>query len=210
MISFLKLVNFGERRQLEKLSEPEKLSRAKREQKNSENGSMMKRFLIVLALCTTLHGKEWQFASPITQYKLEQVGFKYSVEDRLKKDIRFIISALGNDNALKLGKKQSELEKRGKTIEVVPTLQFLAVIFSEKELKKSMTKIKARGRVLFIAHPWKKLMSGISGGLKKQLDRGELMDQLPQFAELVGADYNALKRKAIKQNWEGFVSVLMQ
>ncbi|MCH9612117.1 MAG: hypothetical protein S4CHLAM102_06000 [Chlamydiia bacterium] len=140
--------------------------------------------------------------------KFSASGFKLNLTEQDKKSIYFIIHSMGNDSTLTLAFKSGRLNKAGKEIDHVPTLQFLAYIFTTPDLIQSMVKIERSSL-------WSDLMGskkkkGVAAGLQKQKDNGELEKQLKGFSEFTHGDYKTLEAMAQKNDWDGFVRSLIK
>ncbi|MCF7806252.1 MAG: hypothetical protein K9M07_03570 [Simkaniaceae bacterium] len=174
-------------------------------------------FKKIANLSSELENRGFQFASPITDFKKETYSavdsqfvlvknsFQLSLAEDKKRDISHIITQMGTKSDSKLLWHVSDLKKRGDNIKHVPTLQFLAYIFSNSNLRDSMKKIKGS------YFKWTlNMQKEISSGLQKQFERGELQDQLEGFAEFIGVNYDELKKASDNQDWNDFLNALMR
>lgn len=134
----------------------------------------------------------------------EQSSFQLKVSSKEGEIIDEIITTMGKTNVIALGFKQGHLKALGAKLHGVGALQFLAYIFSHKELKSYM------GNIRKSSFKWNGFMSGIITGLNKEADTGELQAKLPGFAKLVDAQYEPLLAKAKERDWDGFVTLLIK
>ncbi|MCH9612116.1 MAG: hypothetical protein S4CHLAM102_05990 [Chlamydiia bacterium] len=169
-----------------------------------------------LALCSSLTA-EVEMVAPeksaqeliadgpvIAAHTLSAKGFTLNVPEEKKQAISELLITMGENSPLKLGFKKAHLQSLGKQIHGLPTLQFLAYVFSEEKLSEMMVLIHQS------SFKWKPLITGMSNGLTKADEHGDLEPKLAGFAKFVNVDYSVLKKKADAKDWEGFVVALIQ
>lgn len=138
--------------------------------------------------------------------RLEAGEFHISASQEQCEVIACIIENMGTQSYGELWKKRKEMNKMGDKVKGVPTLEFLAIIFRNKDLKEHMHVIR-KDKMMWNFNMGPK----IKAGLEKQKKRGTLLPQLIDFADAVGAShrYPELLEKADKSKWNGFIHILL-
>lgn len=133
--------------------------------------------------------------------RIYQVG----VTDTEIKDIRFIVTTLGNVPILKLKNYKNALESAGDRVDHVHPLNFWKAIFTDKEMISAMHSIRRRTLV------WKKFMTGMGKSLQEEKDHKNLRPEfVEEFCQKLGVPYNAVNIQLSNSNWKGFVRVLLE
>lgn len=173
-------------------------SKGKDEPINQELSHNLKKRGLTIASSRVIEG-DVQFVRVANQFQL-------TISEDRKQDITYIITEM----ATKLKPDSiDEMNRKGAMLkQEVPTLQFLAFIFTHPELTRLMKKMKKQTIVKKIH--WSRMSSGIRGGLQDQYDNGTLMVQLEGFAQFVGADFQKLQRASQQKNWDEFIAILMK
>ncbi len=95
------------------------------------------------------------------------------------------------------------LTRLGDKIQHVPPLQFLGYIMSTPRLKNCIRSISHS------YFKWPFFLEGVQDTMEKEYYNGSLFSDLPDFAKLVGGDYEQLRRLCECQKWEEFVKALL-
>jgi hypothetical protein len=128
--------------------------------------------------------------------------FEISASEKERRIIRQIISDMGSKSLFALLRKRSEMMKLGDQIRDVPPMEFLAVIFSQNDLKQHMGSIRK-------SHfKWKNIVDEIGENMAKERKKPDFEERVRAFAESMGADGDLLVRKAEEKDWSGFISAL--
>jgi len=142
-------------------------------------------------------------ASSETYYHpvVEDEGYLQVTEDQ-KEAIYVIIKTMGTKGLFGLLKQKSKLQRLGETINNVPPLQFLAVIFSNPELKSYMPKIADS------SFKWGNLIGGVKKTLNKEWSEGIAQEQIPAFATFLGLDPEPMRERLDRGDVDSFVKSL--
>jgi len=133
----------------------------------------------------------------------EKNAFVLQVPEKEGKMIEEIIVTMGTNNVLALGFKKGHLKSLGKKLKGVGPLQFLGYIFTNPKLKKQM-------QVIYKSTvKWKGFINGVIPGLKRDSTSDNFYKNLLGFSTLLKLDYESLREKAEKQQWDGFVIYIM-
>ena len=144
------------------------------------------------------------------KYIIQPVGYRPGYEffiqatEKQKKIIGEIISEMGNKGLVSLLKKKSEMDRLGKQIEDVPPMDFMAVIFTQNNLKNHMHSIRKN------YFKWSSLIDGFANNMNKERKYPDFKEKVISFAEFVGVDSNILLDRAHLKDWEGFVNILIE
>ena len=95
------------------------------------------------------------------------------------------------------------MNKMGDQIRHVPPMDFLAVIFSQEDLKHQMHSIK---KSMF---KWNSIVDNIAENMKKERKSPDFEDKVRNFATFLGVDAEALLHKVHHNDWAGFISQLL-
>lgn len=131
-------------------------------------------------------------------------SFIVEVPEEKQKVISELVTTMGGHSTLALGFKKTHLEGLGKELRGVGPLQFLAYVFSDKALQKHMRSIKSS------SFKWNAFVKGIAPGLKRDLANGSLLRDLPAFSQFMSVPYEPLEKAAKDQNWDLFVSTVLE
>ena len=131
-------------------------------------------------------------------------GYQFSINasDKDKRIINKIISEMGSKSLFSLLKKRGEMLRLGDQIRHVPPMDFLAVIFTQPDLKHHMSTIKKSYL------KWSNIVDEVGNNMNKESKLPGFEEKVKAFARLVGADSSVLLRKAEEKDWSGFVSSL--
>jgi len=142
---------------------------------------------------------------PSSSVLLEKTpAFVLQVPKDQQRIIEELISIMGSHSTIALGFKKSHLEGLGKEIRGIGPLQFLAYIFSEASLSKHMRSIKNS------SFKWNGFMKGFIPTLKREYANQTLLKDLPGFAIFLAVPYQPLEKAANDQNWDEFVTLLIE
>lgn len=120
------------------------------------------------------------------------------------KDMRFIISTLGNEPLLKLKQHKKNLTEAGDRLNNVHPLNFWKEIFSDEKMTSAFHNIKRRSKV------WKSFIKGMGKSLQEAVDGDNLKDEYIQdFASKVNIDVNHIKDSLQKCDWSEFAKQLL-
>lgn len=131
-------------------------------------------------------------------------NYNTPLTDQNKKDMAFIVNTLGNSSLLKLGTLKSSLESAGDRIDSVHTLQFIAYIFTNEELKTSIRNLQKSSYI------WNKFINGLSESLTEDNALNNVIGFAPDFANRVGIDVNLILPSIKSGQWEKLVTILIQ
>jgi len=131
-------------------------------------------------------------------------NYDLALTEQNKTDIAFIVNSLANSSLIKLGIIKSKLEDAGDRLDPVHTLQFIACIFSNEELKASMQNLEKSSYV------WKKFIKGLSDSLTEDDALNNVLVHAQDFANKVGIDVNLVLSSIKAGQWESLVKVLIQ
>ena len=149
---------------------------------------MMRAWILgVILLAGVVHAEETKFAVKVS----EQEG----------KAIEEIVTTLGTSSAIALGFKRSHLKELGHGLKGIGSLHFLGYIFSHSELIAHMKTIHKSSL------KWNGFMDGLKPGFER--DPAKLLEEIPAFAKLVGADSSKLEAAAKERKWDDFVATLI-
>lgn len=122
-----------------------------------------------------------------------------------KEDIAYIVKTLASGGWTDLLKQKSSLKKAGDRVDHVHPLRFLAYVFSDEQLKAGLHAIHDRSKV------WKEFFGGLSESLEEESKKGNMKQEyLNEFAAQVGVNINSIMPAVNKQDWNQFISLLLQ
>lgn len=121
-----------------------------------------------------------------------------------KKEMTYIITTLANDSLLSIGTSRSSLKKAGDKIDHLHPLRFLMTIFTDEKLKAGVHAIRDRG-----GWTWEGFIDGITGSLKAEGGRNNLLPYVSDFAEKVKIDPSLILPSLEKGKWSDFVNLLI-
>lgn len=153
----------------------------------------MKFFTVVVLLLT---------AAPAFSYA-EDAVFKIQASNDQQQTIKYILTQLSTKNVFSLMYKQRALRKKGKIIANVSTLDFLAIIFRDKELISHLQEIRES------YFKWDHFLAGVAGGMDVEVLKDDFSERLLAFATFTKARHNMLVIYAERGDWEGFIHVLL-
>lgn len=130
--------------------------------------------------------------------------YAVAVTKQEKKEISYIISTLANDSLLSIGTSRSSLKKAGDRIDHLHPLRFLMAIFTDEKLKAGTHAIRDRG-----GWTWEGFIDGITGSLKEEGGRHNLLPFVSDFAEKVKIDPSLILPSLEKGKWSEFVDLLI-
>lgn len=130
--------------------------------------------------------------------------FSIPVSKSEKKEIAYIVKTLANDNLISLGFSKSSLEKAGDRIEHIHPYRFLITVFTDEELKAGVHAIRHRG-----GWTWEGFIDGLTGSLKDEAAKGNLLKYTSEFAQKVNIDPSLIHPSLEKGKWVEFVNVLI-
>ena len=131
-------------------------------------------------------------------------NFSNPVTKQQKKDIALIITTLGYDSLISIGSSKSSLQKAGDRIEHIHPFRFLMTIFADEKLKAGVHAI--RGRIGWISDGF---FDGITGSLKEEAARDNLLQFVPEFAGQVNIEPSLILPSLEKGKWTEFVNILI-
>lgn len=146
------------------------------------------------------------FASIIKRPPAKPVQMKYHeipCSDEQKAHIHEIVSTVAETSKISLYFKQQHLKRLGEEISDVHPLKFLAAIFSSAHLKVHM------------AYIWNdyfkrtEFMAGLAPSLSQEMDKGNLLIYLDDFAVEVGVKGEELHPYFSTRSWENLVYFLI-
>ncbi len=140
----------------------------------------------------------------VATYKGAPRDYDKPLTDSDRADIFFIVTSLANSNLIKLGTLKSSLENAGDRLDPVHTLQFLAYIFSQEELKAAMQNLQTRDFV------WKKFIGGVANSLTEDDTCSNVFCHAQDFATKVGVSIDLISPKLKACQWEDLVKVLIK
>lgn len=129
-------------------------------------------------------------------------SFHPQASSKDQQTIRYIITEMGEKDLYSLFKKRKEMNKMGDQIRHVPPMDFLAVIFSQNDLKNHMHSIK---KSMF---KWNNIVDNIGENMKKEKKHADFDQKVRAFANYLGVDGEVLIHKAHHNDWSGFITHL--
>lgn len=127
-----------------------------------------------------------------------------SCSDEDRAHIYELIMTMAREGKVSLLFKQNHMKWLGAKICHVHPLRFLAVIFTDPQLKECM-------RDVFDDHFKRNgFMDGLGSSLSREADKGMLDGYLKEFAAEVGVKLTLLQECVQSRDWDGFVRVLIE
>lgn len=127
-----------------------------------------------------------------------------SVSKQEKKDLAYIITTLANDSLLSIGTSKSSLKKAGDRIDHLHPFRFLSTVFNDEELKAGVHAIRDRG-----GWTWEGFIDGVTGSLKDEAARDNLLQFAPDFAQKINIDLSLIMPSLERGKWSEFVNLLI-
>ena len=143
-------------------------------------------------------------ASPSARKQAVWRDYTVSVTKQEKKEMTYIITTLANDSLLSIGASRSSLKKAGDKIDHLHPFRFLMTIFTDEKLKAGIHAIRDRG-----GWTWEGFIDGITGSLKVEGGRNNLLPYVSDFAEKVKIDPSLILPSLEKGKWSDFVNLLI-
>ncbi len=125
------------------------------------------------------------------------------LEDWEKETIEDIFLTIAESSVPSLLFESFRLTRLGDSIQHLPPLQFLGYIFTQPRLKDC---IRIMSRSFF---KWPPFIEGVQDNMDKEYFKGTLFPDLPDFAKLVGGDYETLRKLSENRKWDEFVRSLL-
>ncbi|MBM3200837.1 MAG: hypothetical protein FJZ56_00325 [Chlamydiae bacterium] len=131
--------------------------------------------------------------------------FEFNVAKADQENIGKLLYAMSEYSYWQLLWKQKEVNALGDSVRHVPPLQFLVICTGSEKLKGWMQNMQKS------TLKWRAFMNGLSEGLAREKEAGRLSDELEGFAELLGKLelLKDLEQAALRNNWNGFVDILI-
>lgn len=136
--------------------------------------------------------------------KKMQRDYQTPVTKAEKKDLSYIIKALGFDSLPSLLKEKSSLKKAGERIEHIHPFRFLETVFKNEELKAGIHAIRDRGKWV-----WGDFVEGLTGSLNEEANRQNLMQYTSDFAKNLRFSEERILPYLQQKKWTEFVNVLI-
>lgn len=136
-------------------------------------------------------------AEPIRNYYVAMTA-------KEKEDLSFIINTLGSGDLIKVAKNRSKLKKAGDRIDHLHPLRFLMGIFTDEQMKVSMTVIDGKFMV------WDGFLGGLEPSCETETNRNNMTPEMvADFAKQVGVDFNLIYPAIANRQWVELVHILM-
>jgi hypothetical protein len=129
---------------------------------------------------------------------------QFSLEEWEKKTISKIITTMAENNIFRLGLKKKELEKKGREINHVHPMWFIAFIVSDSNLKRCMHQIRKSG------FKWDGFIDGFSRRMNEESARNNLVPHIQGFASLLNRTPEEVRFYIDNHDWEGLVRNLIR
>lgn len=122
-----------------------------------------------------------------------------------KNDVSYIINTLGMASLAKVTKSKSSLKKAGDRVDHIHPLRFLAVIFSDEQMKASMHAMQSRGWI------WKEFIGNLGDTFEEEATRGTLTSsEIADFSQKLNLDATAVENYLAQHKWSGLVDYMIQ
>lgn len=131
-------------------------------------------------------------------------NYESAVTKQEKKDMTYIITTLANDSLLSIGTSRSSLKKAGDRIDHLHPFRFLTTAFTDERLKAGVHAIRDRGGWI-----WEGFIDGLTGSLKEEAARNNLLQFVPDFAGKVKIDLSLILPSLEQGKMNEFVNVLI-
>ena len=130
--------------------------------------------------------------------------YETAVTEPEKKDLTYIVTSLANDSLISLGTSKSSLKKAGDRIDHIHPFRFLMTVFTDEKLKAGAHAIRDRGGWV-----WEGFIDGLTGSLKEEAARLNLLQFAPDFAQKVKIDLALILPSLEQGKMTEFVNVLI-
>lgn len=134
----------------------------------------------------------------------EPRNYNAALKSSEKKDIKYIVTTLGNGSLREIVSSKSSLKKAGDRVLHVHPLRFLAYIFSDEEMKAAMANLQGRSWV------WKEYLGSTSDSLDKELSLNNLIQFIPDFSTTLNVDSVAVNGFALDRKWSSLIDYLIK
>lgn len=130
--------------------------------------------------------------------------YEIELNQKERKDIRFILTTLANNSLPSIWQQKGALERAGDRIDHVHPLRFIMAVFTDEELKVAMHNIKGRSWV------WNEFFQGMCESLSTEMNNKNLkQDYINDFSKIVGIDPTLITAAIYDQRWSDFVDILI-
>lgn len=131
-------------------------------------------------------------------------NYSVATTDSEKKDIKYIVTTLGNSSLPSIATKKSALKKAGDRIDRVHPFKFLACIFTDEEMKAAMANMQGRAWV------WGEFLDGLSSSLSQESKLNNLQPFIQDFANTLGINVSSINEIIQRQSWTTLVDTLIK
>ncbi len=122
-----------------------------------------------------------------------------------RKQIRFIVDTLANNNLASIWFAQDDLNAAGDRISHMHPFRFLECLFADPQVRKGVLKIRQRRLV------WSNFYEGIRGSLSAEAHRHNLQaEHIAAFAHSIHQDPHWMTSLIAHHQWEQFVEELFE
>lgn len=130
--------------------------------------------------------------------------YEISVDIKEKKDIRFIVTTLGNNSLPSIWQQKGALEKAGDRIDHIHPLRFFMCIFTDEELKVGLHNLQGRMWV------WNEFFQGMSDSFTTEKKLQNLKPEyIEDFSKTVGIDSSLIYPAINDGRWSDLVDILI-
>lgn len=134
---------------------------------------------------------------------IKQRDYAQPVTEKERSDIHFVVKTLGMSNIAKIGLERSSLNKTKPRINHVHPLNFLAVIFTDEELKVAMRNLEDKSWV------WKTFIEELVDSLSEEAAMNNVLPFADDFAHRIGVKPSVFLPQMQAARWEKFVRALI-
>jgi hypothetical protein len=130
--------------------------------------------------------------------------YEIPVSKSEKKDLAYILKTLAYDSLISIAASRSSIKKAGERIDHFHPFRFLMTIFTDEELKACVHAIRDRGGL-----PLNGFMDGITGSLKEESSKKNVLQYTSDFARKVKIDEALILPSLQQEKWKEFVNILI-
>ncbi|MGE5196064.1 MAG: hypothetical protein ACM3JI_01890 [Anaerolineae bacterium] len=131
------------------------------------------------------------------------IFFQLPLDEVEKRIISKLIRTMAEKNIIKLAFEKRSLEKKGKRINHVHPLRFLAFIFGDPQLKSCMHQIRKS------SFKWDHFVDGLAKRLKEESENNTLLPYLPGFCNYLNLNIADVASIVHNHHWESLVRYLL-
>ncbi len=143
----------------------------------------------------------------VVKRSVESTGvrnYQQQISQQDKNNVAYIVNSLGMEPLYKIPGLQSSLKGVGAKVEHIHPLRFLALIFTDEQMKASMQAMRSRTWI------YDEFLKGLKQSLEKESSRGNLtLDQAKDFSKRVDLSFELIRPPVEKRQWANLVETLI-